>query len=48
MQDQMREMEANRLTMNESGQVAIDIATNRDNGPRSDWSDWSLVDDDAF
>ena len=34
--------------MNESAQIAIDIATNRDSGPRSDWSDWSLVDDDAF
>ncbi|MDA8609374.1 hypothetical protein N9L19_00505 [bacterium] len=48
LQDQMREMEANLLTMNESAQVAIDIATNRDNAPRSEWSDWSLVDDDAF
>ena len=48
MQDQMREMEGNLLTMNESAQVAIDIATNRDNEPRSDWSDWSLVEDEYF
>ena len=48
MQDQMREMEANLLTMNESAQVAIDIATNRENEHRSDWSDWSLVEDDDF
>ena len=34
MQDQMREMEANLLIMNESAQVAIDIATNRDYEPR--------------
>ena len=39
LQDQMREMEASLLTINESAQVAMDTAMTRESGPRSDWSD---------